>query len=213
MFVEVYVIGLFNLILLVTTGVVSQDDCPVTLEAENGVGGEEMQRSEASGNLAVLLKGDEKIAFYIALTSECDVNLYSLRYSNDGSSETVQVSINDTLIGSFRTLASSNYGHNWNIFYTETIFQSKATLKAHSGSYIIEVFSRDTDKYGIEIDKVSLQLQCVRQISGDCPVRSDIENESGGLSAGAIVGIVFGVLGCLIAIPGAYVALKTCCGD
>ena len=132
------------------------------------------------------------------------------------------MSINDTLIGSFRTLASSNYGHNWNIFYTETIFQSKATLKAHSGSYIIEVFSRDTDKYGIEIDKVSLQLQCVRQItgtSGDCPVQvisvegSDSENESGGLSAGAIVGIVFGVLGCLIAIPGAYVALKTCCGD
>ena len=75
------------------------------------------------------------------------LSLLSVTYSNDGLSDTVEVLINSTLIGYFLTFAKFNGGYEWNNFQTETLFESKATVRAHSGQQnMLEVLAHETDK-------------------------------------------------------------------
>ena len=55
----------------------------------------------------------------------CNLSLRSVTYSNDGLSDTVEVLINNALIGYFLTFAKSNGGDEWNNFQTETLFDQK----------------------------------------------------------------------------------------
>ena len=209
------------LVVFLATSVVGQHICYHSLEAENGRGGEEMLRSGASGNLAVHLEQGEKILLTFVLESAtCNLSLRSVTYSNDGLSDTVKVLINSTLIGYFHTFAKSNSGYEWNNFQTASNFyvnESKATVRAHSGQQnVLEVLAHKTDKYGVEIDKLSLELICSVLITGatvDCPSveivpELDEQDTTIRLSDGAIVGIFFGVLAFLVSIPGCYVACK-----
>ena len=214
------------LIVFLATSVVGQHICYHSLEAENGRGGEEMPRSWASGNSAVHLEQGEKILLTFVLESAtCNLSLRGVTYSDDGLSDTVEVLINNTLIGYFHTFAKSNSGYEWNNFQTQlqiSVNESKATVRAHSGQLnMLEVLAHETDKYGVEIDRLSLELICSVLITGatvDYPSveivpELDEQDTTTRLSDGAIVGIVFGVLAFFMSIPGFIAACKLICDN
>ena len=195
--------------------------CSIVLEAENGHGGEREYRSNASGGLSVRLLEGETISYQMdfAFTDNtCTLQLLSVTYSNDGPSDRVQVSLDTTSLGSFQTFASSNGGKNWNIFRTQNGFTSK--VKLSYSRFMITVDALETDDYGVEIDKISLQLECTNKVSTEdaqcSPSIFSQDNSTSGnneinshLSDGLLVTIVFGVVGSLsilIGIPGCIIA-------
>lgn len=197
--------------------------CGVVLEAENGSGGEKEYRSHASGGLSVrLMEEGDTISFQMnfALTDNtCTLQLKSVTYSNDGLSDSIQVSLDNTSLGSFQTYASSNGGENWNSFRTQNGFASKVQLL--DSRFVITVDVLDTDEYGVEIDKISLQLDCTNEITiedAQCSPsilsqeNNESDSESSHLSDGVIATIFFGIVGILVAlllgIPGCIVAVR-----
>ena len=143
-----------------TVGVSGQFVCTATVEAENGYhdGGHTMYRSRASGGLTVWLKEGESLSYQMHFDVSCSIRLSYIRYSNDGSEDTVQVFINDTLLGSFETSGYSNYGYNWNRFYIRRGF-SDGKLLLHS-QYLLNLFVPEADFYGVEIDLIAMKLNC-----------------------------------------------------
>ena len=190
--------------------------CSIVLEAENGRGGEREYRSNASGGLSVRLLEGETISYQMEFAftdNTCTLQLMSVTYSNDGPSDRVQVSLDTTSLGSFQTYASSNGGKNWNIFRTQSGFASKVTLS--DSRFMIIVDALETDEYGVEIDKISLQLECTNEVSTEDAQCSpsvfsqDNNTINSHLSDGLIITIVFGVVGSLsilIGIPGCIIA-------
>ena len=139
---------------LVSTVVESQSTCqsPLVLEAEAGTGGEKIYRSAASGGYSVKLYEGEAIIHDVQLEfTPCTIQLKSVRYSNDGL---IQITLDNSLLGSFTTPARSNEGHNWNVFLTEDGFTDQVSVEA--SSYTITIEARSTDEYGVEIDKIKL---------------------------------------------------------
>ena len=191
--------------LLCATGVVGQFTCTMSLEAESGRGGTEMHRSFASGKRTALLREGEEIIFELQLhisDVECSMELVSLTYSNDGDGDIVEVFINKHLIKSFESYAESNNGSNWNKFRTKTVFSSKSTVSISNGLSTLRVLAANADSYGVEIDKLSLELDCpLEQVSvvADCSQdvvsveEEDTNEESSTLSNGEIIAIVFGI--------------------
>ena len=197
-----------------------QYTCMLELESENGDGGNQQYRSRASGGQTARLLEGETINHHLVFPSTdnaCTIQLSSITYSNDGTSDEIKVTIDGTLLGSFTTYSHSNSGEYWNTFMTERDFLSK--IEVHNMHSIITVEAVDSDEYGVEIDMISLQMDCTNDIgdSTECPpdiVSSDDEesdeNQNNRLSDGAIVGIVFGTVALIISIPGCIVATKKC---
>ena len=88
--------------------------CLMEFEAENGVtSGQTMQRSRASGGLSVsLTRAGQHVTHTFSTDTVCTAQVHSVLYSNDGQSDVVQVSLDGTTMGTFRTQAKSNYGYD-----------------------------------------------------------------------------------------------------
>jgi hypothetical protein len=151
---------LLAMVLFLTVGVSGQFVCTVKVEAENGYhdGGHTMYRSMASGGLTVWLKKGESLSYQMHFNGFCSITLSYIRYSNDGSEDTVQVFINDTLLGSFETSGYSNYGYNWNHFYIRDGFAEGKLLL--NSQYLLNLSVPEADFYGVEIDIIAMKLHC-----------------------------------------------------
>ena len=148
---------------LIVCSVCKQPTCSVTLEAENGVGGKQMYRLAASGGIDVLLmKGQtisEKILLHDTYTNNtCVLKLLNVVYSNDGIGDDVTVSANNIQLGSFKSDAKSGSGERWNSFRNVMGFSTE--LEVIVGEYNITVEVMEADEYGIEIDTLTLLVDC-----------------------------------------------------
>ena len=190
--------------------------CVLELEAENGDrtnSAKLMYRSAASGGFTVLLTetdDDLDLYFEIVMGSDCLVVINNVAYSNDGEADTVKLSVNGSSLGTFRTYAASNYGHNWNEIRNTGPFGTSIGVTV--GTYVLNVKALVVDSYGVEIDKVELAVQCSEILSGNCPetVANVIPVDSGDgdeLSTAEIAGIVIGVVGAVIGVPGCVAAI------
>ena len=163
----------FSLILFGVHYVSAQYKCSLPLEAENGNGGRKQPRSEASGGVAVTLYKDEEIDLRLHLgdtKNTCYLLLLSVTYSNDGPADTVNVSINGTLLWSFNTTEEFNGGHNWNVFYEANV-KSPFKVQMSDGQSLLKISAVETDANGVEIDYILLELYCPHiKISGECPL-------------------------------------------
>ena len=193
--------------------------CTLILEAENGINIESMQRSRASGGLTALLRENSSILYQLKFDKDeisCSIQLVNVTYSNDGLGDEIQVSLNNISLGSFRTKAYSNNGYGWNKFETSNGFSKEIPLLF--SYYTLKVYALATDKYGVEIDKLSLRLACTDEIhvnndkecwpsliSYETSAESD-DNEKG-LSDGAIVGIISIVISTIVGVPSCVVAI------
>ena len=196
--------------------------CSVAFEAENGSGGKEEYRSNASGGISVKLTEGDTISYQVDFAynnNVCTVQLLSVTYSNDGFMDSIQVSLDGILLGSFQTYASSSGGENWNTFRTQRGFVSKVQL--HDSQFVITVDALNTDEYGVEIDKISLQLDCTSEVTvEDAQCSHSIVSVDGKASSNdgnsrlsdeLIATIFFGILGSLLAllgIPGCIIASR-----
>lgn len=152
----------YHLLLVFTViAQVSGSTCTIDLEAESGNSLNQTYRSEASGGLTVLLKEGEVLQNYfeiITLPSNCSVGIDNVAYSNDGISDFVQLSLNGTQLGRFRTVAQVGEGTHWNVILSTGAFGNHTQLR--NGGYILALTVLEADTYGVEIDKVTLGVEC-----------------------------------------------------
>lgn len=205
-------------IIFATREVNSQFACLVLLEAEAGTGGKENYRSRASGGVSVTLLENEAIVHSIRpTTGPCTIKLESVTYSNDGHEDTIHITANETLLGSFITYSSSGNGDYWNIFRTETDFLNKIPIL--DALYLIKIEAIKTDTYGVEIDMIELMLDCNSEIKTCSSIVTDessksdnIEADEGNdqLSKGEKIGIGFSVAAIILTIIGVIIAVPSC---
>ena len=133
----------------------------LSLEAETGIypSQRRMQRSAASNQATVLLYQGNQVRVSFPLISQCQVQVKNVAYTNDGPSDTITVLLDGTTtIGSFHTTAHSNHGHYWNVPINSGVLGTPVELS--SGSHTISIRAMASDQYGVEIDKVDLDLNC-----------------------------------------------------
>ena len=152
------------LLVYLGTGVASQFTCTVSLEAENGTGGSYMYRSNASGGISVLLFEHEQLVHdNLVFRSEdnlCSLQLFGIRYSNDGKSGQIEAFVNGTSLGAVTTPAESD--SSVNMFQT---VEMTSKLRMFEGKYTVKLFVVEADPNGIEIDKCLLQFECSNKCS------------------------------------------------
>lgn len=125
------------------------------LEGEDGTGdGTIKDRGAASNQKTVLLKAGKSrtLSFDLDGTAKYEV---VVRYSNDGAPDTVQLSIDDTIIGQCTTQDTRPPGgvpgSGWNVFFS---CEPLGPVILSPGQHEL-VVSTETDFYGVEIDVVS----------------------------------------------------------
>ena len=130
------------------------------LEAENSIStGTIMSRTHASGDKTVYLLDDDYLEFHLHANTFCNVAVHDVRYSNDGDSDTIELLLNRKKIGSFRTRAASRWGRLWNVFENSGVVGKRMILSAGK-NYLLKLVARRADRYGVEIDKISLDSSC-----------------------------------------------------
>ena len=209
------------IVLIATIVFVSaQYTCTVTLEAEIGNGGTTISRIDASNISAVLLKRGEFISFQMNIVDDenfCSVKLTDVTYSIDryGSEEFIEIRLDSTLLGSFIIIANSTNDGIWSDFYPARGFSTEEHLL--SSSYMLLVHASEADGFGVQIDKLSLLLECSNYIRpGECrpsliyfgnkPLSNEEEDNSednkktAGEVAGGVIGGILTIIGicCLI---------------
>ena len=146
--------------------------CIVWFEAERGTSnGEQMFRSRASNEIAVLLKSGDKINHTFRTNASCGISVMNVIYSNDGLSDTISVTVNGTFLGNFQSRAETGNGLLWNVFRSSgplgTVFEITP------GEYILTLTVAPADENGVEIDEIILSVVCANIIdvgpNEECP--------------------------------------------
>ena len=181
------------------------------LEAEhadiiNTTGTGENYREAASGGIAVNLLQNDYLQWYLNVTRSCNVEVLSVQYSNDGFSDTVDLVLNGTTIGSFRTEAVSREGEWWNVFKSSGTIGNPLSLFADE--YTLKLVVRSADEDGVDIDKVILQLNssCI-PVSVNVPPDVDSPTTLTGTSAGTTPANVIDIVGVAVGVSGTLVTL------
>ena len=150
----------------------AQYTCTVTLEAEDGDGETTVARIDASGRSAVLLEEGDSITYQMKITDDdnfCSIKLTDVTYSIDGygSAEYIRIRLGTTLLGSFQISANSSSNGIWSAFKTIGGFSTEKRLS--SSTYVLKISAIEADGFGVQIDKLSLLLECSNYIrSGEC---------------------------------------------
>ena len=146
--------------------------CFMEFEAENGVtSGQTMHRSGASGELSVSLTSEGQVTHPFSTDTICSIQVHSITYSNDGQSDRIQISLDRTMMGTFRTRAKSNNGHAWNEFLNANSIGD--TIEIRPGSHELTLSVTFTDRYGVELDRTTLQLTCAGSGNQKCPTTEE----------------------------------------
>lgn len=165
-----------TLVVLMVSGCIptSMDDLPVpnipifTLQAEGGTGdGATMPRGNAAGQKTVLLYAGQTRSFAIHF-DQPQTRRVQVRYSNDNGgnlTETVQVLVNDQLLGAFDAVdtgAGLAPGNGWNVFVSSEPL-GPATFRAGWNTIAVHVLENTGDGYGIELDQAELVSASVEE--------------------------------------------------
>ena len=143
----------------------------LVLEAEGGNyqgTGSQRHRSAASNDATVLLHQGGCITLSFRVFSSCTFLVQNIAYTNDGSSDTISITLDGTIVGTFQTVAAGNFGHNWNVVRNSGSVGVSSSIV--SGNHTIKVVATSTDQYGVEIDTVVLNFneQCIAENVIDC---------------------------------------------
>lgn len=98
---------------------------------------------------------------------------------------------NGNELGQFRTVAQTGNGNYWNVILTTGAFGNYTRLLVGRNTLTLTVLQADT--FGVEIDKVTLAVECTQcpEIEFTASTSQSLPSEHGNsLSDGAIIGIV-----------------------
>ena len=113
-------------------------------------------RSNASDQKAVHLYQGDKMYLEYCLTKNTLVQLKTIRYSNDGESDTLNVGIDSESVGTFETIPNFGGGQGWNMFQSFNLWN--VTKFQSQGRHRIAIHVVKADKFGVEVDVVNIQL-------------------------------------------------------
>ena len=136
--------------------------CSLKIEGERSAG-QHMPRSSASDEMTLRLEEGEEMNVGFSLTEVCTINIDDCRYSNDEADyggDILTFHFGDLFLGSFKTTAQSNYGHNWNKFESSGVIGTGNLLDP--GENAIVVVGESVDYHGVEIDYVTLRVDCIQ---------------------------------------------------
>ena len=129
------------------------------LEAEDGIySGSLSYRGAASGGRTIHLSQSQHVTNTFTVATSCPVSIENVAYTNDGGSDTIRVLIDNTVVGTFTTIAHSNYGYNWNVVRHSG--RVGGTVQLMSGSHQLRLEAISTDSYGVELDQTTLDVNC-----------------------------------------------------
>ncbi len=105
-------------------------------------------RGNARGQSSLHLSTGSVVNYQVSLVPNTVYRLI-IRYSNDGPSESILMSLNGIGIGKFNTISTGSGGYGWNSFTNsgEMYFKTK-----NAGQYTITLQVRSGDSFGVEID-------------------------------------------------------------
>lgn len=192
----------------------------LNFEAENAAfsSGTEMYRSAASGGFAVNLQPNDSLMWSFSTESSCNVTVSTVRYSNDGDADVVQLQLDEYTVGSFTAIGFPQGGDRWNMFYNTSQVGNRSLP---SGQHTLKLIVVTGDIQGVDIDLVTLSGSC---IDGVPPTRvgdgitelTDGDGITGptvgavGPIAGVIVGLVFVAVIVTVGISTVYICYKRC---
>ena len=196
----------------------SRANFSVEMQAEDGISteAEKMFRSNAKNDVTVLIKQGASVTLFFQMigNSTCQMQVENLRYSNDGGSDKVTITLNQAnsiVLGSVTTREASSYGELWNEFQNTGPIGQRTDIK--EGLYHLVITATVADEYGVEIDSATLKISgCSNTTttisvikSGyihylECTPCEKLENYGIGT-------VVTGSVGCAIAL---ILALKKC---
>jgi len=131
----------------------------ISLEAEYGTyTGYTVPRSHASGQRTVRLRQGQYVENSFTTRCSCSVTVTNVIYTNDGGSDTITLSLDGRVVGTFHTRSQSNHGNLWNAPRSSGRVGSSTTLGR--GVHRVRIEATTTDRYLVEIDKVILALDC-----------------------------------------------------
>ena len=151
-------------------GGVNTVECYTEFEAKYGTfTGTTMHRTEASNEVHLSFEGNIEHSF--TTTSNCEVSLKGLYYSNDGDIDNVTLSIDGIIIAYVETIQQNEADHLWNVIRNSGPIGKK--IHIDSGRHSLLLFIISTELNGIEIDKTSLMFTCESDyninVNGKCP--------------------------------------------
>ena len=85
------------------------------------------------------------------------IKVENIRYSNDGPSDTVYLTLAGTPLGQFNTFEKWGAGHEWNVFHNSGVIQN-STRVLRRGQYTLSV-QAETDQWGIEYDRLTIDAE------------------------------------------------------
>ncbi|ESO85405.1 hypothetical protein LOTGIDRAFT_154901 [Lottia gigantea] len=128
----------------------------ISIEGEAVQGQYEINsRSEASNSQVLKLSNGDVASFTFCVPATTRVVLDNIRSSNDGESDTMEVRLDDEVLGTFQSISGSNGGHNWNVFYRSGRIGTEQTLQKGEHTVTITV---SADTYGVEIDVLQFSM-------------------------------------------------------
>ena len=201
------------------------NSCFVSFESEFGTStGTSKYRDNASNGITVSLLQGQYVENTFITTQNCILMIANVAYSNDGIGDYITASVDGNVIGNFHTRALTGDGDLWNVIRHTGPIGNETQIAA--GEHAIRLLAASADNHGVELDKITVTLLCGTDTNSDteCPT-TEVEvtdtgqgapddgsdDSGGGLSTGAIIGIIFGTIGVVIAVPGCIVATWTIC--
>ena len=156
--------------------------------------GTETFRSAASGGIAVNLQPNDYLMWSFPTNSSCDVSVTTVRYSNDGDSDVVELKLDEFIVGRFTAVGFPQGGDRWNVFDNTNVIGDPVTLP--SGQHTLKLLVVTGDTQGVEIDLVTLSGSCV-QVGSVPPTQELIEESITGSTdgnSGPIAGVIVGLV-------------------
>ena len=129
----------------------------IFLEAEDGTGGEDKLRSEASNQETRWLNTDEilTIPFDLATSARYKLDVVTSNdHVNGAPLETVYVQLDGEEIGHFSPADTGDNGFGWNIFVTNYCI---APVEILAGGHSLTFYVTEGDGFGVEIDVAILK--------------------------------------------------------
>ena len=165
------------------------------LEAEHAdiytTRGSKIYRTAASGGIAVKLFQTDYVVWPLNITC-ASLLVQNVRYSSYSLSDEIELQLNGTTIGSFRTEAVPQGGESWNVFKNSGVVGKPVSLLADQHALKVVVGSADED--GVEIDKVTLNTCISADDESQTITIKDIIGWIIG-ATGVSVAVIFGIIG------------------
>ncbi|KAL3877039.1 hypothetical protein ACJMK2_034795 [Sinanodonta woodiana] len=157
---------------ILLVGLVSIQASPDVLEAENAVffeGKQVIPRSEASGQATLKMNKGQTVSIEFCMMTLSEIEVQNVWYSNDGESDLITVTVDNTKLGEVLTEPLYKNGAGWNIFNPSGSLGSIIYLS--EGRHQLSLYIEKGDEYGVEIDKIELFIHNGKEEhSLDCKV-------------------------------------------